>query len=84
MAWYPITGGAGGGGGGISADIIADEYDATATYSEGDYVIYNDLLYKANTDIQTAEAWDSTHWDQVQVMTEIQDALILDGNSIGF
>lgn len=82
MAWYPITGGSSGGG--IPADIIADEYDQTATYTAGDYVIHEDQLYKANADIQTAEAWTPAHWTQVQIMTEIQGALILDGTSIGF
>lgn len=81
MAWYPITGGS---GGGIPADIIADEYDPTVTYTTGDYVINEDLLYKANQDIETAEAWDATHWDQVSVMSEVQNSLILDGTSIGF
>lgn len=82
MAWYPITGGSGGGG--ISSDVIADEYDASATYNAGDYVIYNDLLYKANADIQIPEAWNASHWDQVSVMSELQSSLILDGTSIGF
>ena len=29
--------------------VIADEFDATATYAKNDYVIYNGLLYKCTT-----------------------------------
>lgn len=50
---------------------IADEYDATATYSKDDYVIYSGNLYKAKQDISTAEAWDSTHWDACIVTDEM-------------
>lgn len=50
---------------------IADEYDATATYSKDDYVIYGGNLYKAKQDISTAEAWDSTHWDACIVTDEM-------------
>ena len=83
MAWYQAKFSVPGGGG-ITEGVIADEYDATSTYDEGDYVMYQDLLYKANQDIETAEAWDATHWDQVSVMSEVQNSLILDGTSIGF
>ena len=34
-----------GGGGGISADVIAAAFDSTASYSSGDYVMYNDEFY---------------------------------------
>lgn len=50
---------------------IANEYDATATYSKDDYVIYSGNLYKAKQDISTAEAWDSTHWDACIVTDEM-------------
>ena len=35
--------------------MIAPNYDATATYSIGDYVIYQNDLYKCNTNIPNAE-----------------------------
>ena len=35
---------------------IAPAYDATQTYNEGDYVMYNGNLYECNTDITVAEA----------------------------
>lgn len=42
----------------------ASAYDPTATYSKGDYCIHSDKVFKCNTDITTAEAWDPTHWDE--------------------
>lgn len=54
-------------------DVIAVAYDATATYAEGDYCIYNGIMYVCNADISTAEAFDSTHWDAVTVADEITD-----------
>ena len=56
---------------GLSEDVIADEYDATYTYYEGDYVMHDGKLYKCTTDISVAEAWNSSHWSEVQVATEL-------------
>jgi hypothetical protein len=56
-------------GGGISGDVITDEYDSTSTYSEGDYVIYNNELYICNTDIDTPEEFDSTKWDKTNILS---------------
>ena len=47
-------------------DMLADVYDATKTYAVGDYVIYQNNLYRCKTAISTAEAFDSTKWDQVK------------------
>ena len=58
---------------GIEADVgdtqkmIADEYDATATYAVGDVCIHDGKLYQCNTAIGTAEAWTAAHWTEVQV-----------------
>lgn len=58
--------------GGVNAnDNIADAYDATATYSVGDYCIYNNTLYKCNTAISTAEAWNSNHWTSTVIADEL-------------
>lgn len=61
-------------------DDIAPEYDATATYSVGDYVTYNKTLYKCATAITTAEAFDDTKWTAVKVGGELKshDARISD------
>lgn len=52
---------------------IAPDYNPQGTYSVGDYVTYNDVLYKCNTAINTAEAWTSEHWTAVKVSEEITD-----------
>lgn len=53
-------------------DDIAPEYDATATYSVGDYVTYNKDLYRCITAIATAEAFDDTKWTAVKVGGELK------------
>ena len=50
---------------------IAESYDDTLTYSVGDYVIYNGLLYKCDTAVSTAEAFDPTKWTRVVVTDEM-------------
>ena len=52
---------------------MADAYDATATYQEGDYCTYGGKLYQANTDISTAEAFDATHWDETTAAEHFSD-----------
>lgn len=59
----------------------ADDYDATATYAVGDYCLYNGDLYKCNTAIATAEAWDATHWTSTQIMDEVATAVDVDYDS---
>jgi len=50
----------------------AEEYDQTKTYQTGDMIKHLDgttmKLYECNTDISTAEAWTSGHWDLVEGM----------------
>lgn len=60
----------GGGGSGVSASVIADEYDPTATYNTGDYCIYNGGLYVCNDDNVTG-AWNSAKWTSIQVMSAV-------------
>ena len=38
-------------------------------------IIYNGALYKCNTAITTAEAWDSTHWTATNVVELIQSVV---------
>lgn len=54
--------------------IGGDEYDSTATYEIGDFCIYNNKLYRCTTAISTAEAWNSSHWEETSVEEEL-DAL---------
>ena len=44
------------------ADLV--EYSSSSTYAVGDYVYYNDLIYKCNTAISTPEDFDNTKWTQ--------------------
>lgn len=52
---------------------FADQY-TRKTYSAGDYCVQMGVLYRANTDISTAEAFTANHWDQVSV-TEVLGGL---------
>lgn len=53
--------------------VITDAYDDTATYAVGNYCIYDNILYKCNTDIDTAESFDSSKWDAIKVTEEISN-----------
>lgn len=55
------------------AAMISGEFDATEAYSTGDVVIYEDALYKFNTD-HAAGAWDVTEVDEVTVIDLISAA----------
>ena len=46
-------------------DMLAPAYSDSSTYSSGDLVIYNHILYQASEDITTAEEFDSSKWTQV-------------------
>lgn len=54
-----------------SQSNIADAYDETATYSVGDYVIFEGNLYKCTTAVTVAEEFDSDKWTQVVVTDEM-------------
>lgn len=48
-------------------NAVAPIYDATSTYSKRDRVSYKGKIYECNTDISTAEAWDSSHWTETTI-----------------
>ena len=54
----------------LKADI-APAYSTSATYAVGDYVLYNNILYRCTTAITTAEAWTAAHWTAVNVGGEL-------------
>lgn len=56
-----------------AAANFAPTYSTSATYSVGDYVLYNSGLYECNTAITTAEAWTAAHWTAVKVGPELTD-----------
>lgn len=72
------SGGGGGGGGGVDESVITDEYDSTSTYNVGDYVIYENELYKCNTNIDIAEDWTSTHWTQTNIIENMPEINCVD------
>lgn len=50
---------------------LANEYSASSTYEVGDYVIYEDDLYKCTTAVSVAEPFDSTKWTSCLVTDEM-------------
>lgn len=50
---------------------LAEFYDDTATYSVGDYVVYEGILYKCDTAVTVAETFDPTKWTQVAITDEM-------------
>lgn len=52
---------------------VSSTYDPDSTYEAGQYVIYDNKLYRAKADISTPEAWNAEHWDKTTVMQEISD-----------
>ena len=53
-------------------DMCFDEYDSTNTYNEGDFVVYNDVLYKCKQDNVTG-TWDSSKWETATFQDLIDD-----------
>lgn len=51
---------------------IAIGYSNQSTYELGDYVFYENQLYKCSTTISTAENWDSSHWQSVVLADEVE------------
>jgi phage gp36-like protein len=44
---------------------VAVDYSETETYLIGDYVNYQDVIYKCNTEILAGEAFDPAKWDEI-------------------
>ena len=57
----------------LNSTQAADAYDQTATYAVGDKVSYAGNVYSCISAISTPEAWDSTHWDQVDPIQDQVD-----------
>ena len=52
---------------------IADTFDNTATYSVGDRVIYNAILYVCSTAVTIPGAFDPVNWTRETIEEEIDD-----------
>lgn len=63
-------------------DDISDAYDDTATYAEGDIVIYDGVLYECTVTggITTPESWDPTHWTTTTIKSILGDTHIVKTN----
>lgn len=53
-------------------DSVAEPFSDKNSYVVGDYVIYNDLLYKCTTN--HSGAWNSSHWTRTY-LSEVNDSL---------
>ncbi len=56
-------------------------YDSTATYAVGDRVTYSGAEYVCITDIETAEAWNSAHWEQAYATARLRSLSGVQTNS---
>lgn len=52
--------------------MIADNFSASSAYSAGDYVIYNDILYRFSAD-HAAGVWTGTDVSAVQLAEDVTD-----------
>lgn len=52
----------------------AQDYSSMATYTVGDFVIYDKKLYRCIVDIAYPELWNVTHWTQTMVSAELKAA----------
>lgn len=55
---------------------IGDAYSASSTYKVGELCIYNNALYRCTTAINTAEAWNSSHWTATTIAEEIENRVL--------
>lgn len=53
-------------------NIGEENYDNTRTYEVGDIVRYNEKIYKCITAITTAENFDSSKWEQTNIVEIVQ------------
>lgn len=58
-------------GGDNANQNIANTYDITSTYDVGDYVIYDGLLYKCITAVETPGSFDINYWTQTVIVDEM-------------
>ena len=59
-------------GGGNPIGILGyEDYSTSTTYNEGDFAVYQDVLYVCTA--TTTGAWDSTKWEQTSVNDIIGD-----------
>ena len=46
-------------------EFCSNVYSDSKTYEVGDYTIYNSLIHRCSTAVETAESFDSTKWEEL-------------------
>lgn len=60
----------------LNSVVICEYYSRNRNYAKGDFVLYNNKLYRANQDI-TAESWKVAHWELLgNSIAEILDKIV--------
>ena len=62
--------------------VDLSEYSASSTYVVGDYVYYNELIYKCTTAISVTEVWTAAHWTQKTYLEYMRDALSIPATGV--
>ena len=57
----------------LDAAITTDAYSASSTYAVNDYCIYENVMYKCITAIETPEAFTPSHWQATSIEGEISE-----------
>lgn len=82
LNWVKVELGSGGGGSSEDLQTIAENfapaYDETQTYSVGDLVVYQYVLYKCITAVSTPEEFDDTKWEY----TTLESSFEIDDNDV--
>lgn len=58
-----------------------DIFSTSNTYAVGDYVQYNNTIYRCTTAVTTAGAWNASNWTQLTYLEYLNEVLI--GNALG-
>ena len=57
-------------------------YSSSKTYSVGEFVKYNELIYKCKTAITTPESWNIAHWTEIAIGNDISKLFELINNTL--
>lgn len=67
----------------VNLEAIADEYDSSLAYDEGDYIIHDGMLYICTTDIPSGgETWNASHWKETNVVSEMNGWKTITGDGV--
>lgn len=57
----------------LLANVVANQYNKTKPYQEGEYVINHPYLYKSRVDQPASERFVSTNWERVTIEDMVWD-----------